>query len=187
MIEQDCLRIGGVLVDIRAVMSVEHACAPGRCSRRTCCCAKYKVWLDREEVTRIAGMLPQAALFARHLQTESGLDNPFEELNARTYALGTDEDGLCRLAYVDADGCVRCSIHAAAENLGLDPLEVKPMSCALWPLTLDGGRPRMLSVQGDAHSFPCNRVRSSEANLDSGIAAILQSVFGGAFVQQLSR
>ncbi len=174
-------RISGILVDIPALRRLRHDCDPAHCRNRTSCCAQYEVAITETELERVIGCLPEVEVWA----PEVVMSDVYEE-DGKGAILDTDEDGLCVLAYRRVDGSVLCSLHSIALEHGLDPAEVKPQCCCLWPLALSEGRPRTLSVQDDAYTFPCNRLRPrNAAGLDPGVAAILRSCFGDSFRKQV--
>lgn len=175
--------IDGIEVDIDAIRRIAHSCQPAMCKNQVSCCACYDVPITQTELFRIVGLLPEARRYATHLL--DGDCDLFEE-DGRNLSLNTDEDGLCCLAFRDANGAVLCSLHAAAMDMGLNPYTTKPKPCMLWPLTISTGNPRFLSVQDDAMDFPCNRPRNpEEPGLDDGIAAILKTMFNENFLDQL--
>lgn len=173
-------------VDLAALTRIGHDCRPDLCRPAAGCCACHEVCINHREMERVVGCLPQAARFARHLDLPDGLPDPVEQLAPRAYALETDEDGVCLLAYTDRRGRVLCSLHSAAVEMGLDPYQVKPRSCVLWPLAISDRPPRILSVAADALAFPCNRPRRRGARrLDRGIADIVARLFGQPFLDKL--
>ena len=180
-------RIQNLLVDLGALARIAHLYDPVRCKKRGCCCSSYEVTVGRREMERITGCMPHAARHAPWLRDGKDWVNPFEEDEARQIVLDTDEHGRCVFAYRNASGETRCSLHTAAIELGLDPYRTKPRSCALWPLALGEGRPRVLSIQDDAFDFPCNRRRRPrrDRSLDPGIAELIQLNFGRPFLSKV--
>ena len=177
--------IDGIAVDVEGLCGIAHSCRPGLCRGRVSCCASFEVCVAGDEVPGILGLLPIAAELAPHLMTNGSLDNPFDSVGDGLYAIDTDEEGLCRFAYRLRDGRTLCSLHSAAVRLGLRPQLEKPFSCALWPLAMSEGRPRVLTVHEGAFEFPCNRRRRARASIHAGIAAIIEELFGRVFLQRL--
>jgi hypothetical protein len=179
-------RIDGVIVELDAVAELSHACDPGVCAGHRSCCAEYEVRVTREEVSRIAGLMPGASRYARQLEVDGELDNVFDGLEHGICALETDEEGVCCFAYKGSGGAFLCSLHSAAIDLGLDPYEAKPEACTLWPLALVETAPPVLSVQPDAYRFPCNHRRDGAVRaLDPGVRRIVEVLFGAEFAGRL--
>ncbi|MFO8007535.1 MAG: hypothetical protein R6V05_07375 [Candidatus Brocadiia bacterium] len=180
------VRVGDLLVDLPALAELEHQCDPNLCRKSGCCCADYDVFLEDGERERIAGLLPAAARHVAHLR-DSDARELFRRLGPDVYALARGEDGLCRLAYQDAEGRILCALHSAALDRGLDPLRTKPESCVLWPLSLTTSRPPVLSVQEGAFGYPCNRRRPAAPALSASVAASARSLFGDRFSGELAQ
>jgi hypothetical protein len=175
-------------VDVASLLSLDHACR-GCITGEPCCCATYEVCVSAAEMDRIIELLPEAARFCPHLKSGAGYDNLFEELERGLFALDTNEDGLCLLAYVSRNR-VRCSLHAAAAALGLSPGTVKPKACLLWPMTFSDGD-EVLSLTGDAFSFSCNsRKRAGSRRISPPLVEAIALVYGdgaGTAVEQEAR
>ncbi len=166
-------------IDLDALQALAHRCDPIKCiGRERGCCETYEVVVGRREQGTIIGAIKEASRFAPDLKEGENYLEPFEETDGGT-CLNTDEEGRCVFAYRDALGATMCSLHSAALELGLPPAEVKPRSCALWPLALVEGKPPLLTVQEGVLDFPCNRRRRIGAtSLNAGIAEIIAAVFG---------
>jgi hypothetical protein len=182
----DTVCIGDVTVELPPVAELRHACDPGICRGRRSCCAEYEVRVDEAEVSRIAGLMPNATAYVPSLKSGGQIENVFDGLGHEICAIETDEEGLCVLAYRDPEGGVRCSLHSAAAELGLDPYAAKPEACSLWPLAIVDTHPIVLSVQPGAYGFPCNSRRPPPFSaLDPGVRRIVHSVFGNGFAHDL--
>ncbi|NIA15365.1 MAG: hypothetical protein GWP08_14945 [Nitrospiraceae bacterium] len=178
----------GMVADIPALLRLRHRCEPRRCADGASCCQAYEVCLSPCEVDRLAGLMPACIPYAPGLKDPTGYINPFECVGQRLFAIEEDEDGLCVFGYRSPGGGMRCAVHSAALDLGLDPDKTKPRSCALWPLSLGTSRPRFLTIQDDAYAFSCNRRRSATvAALDGGVAAIVTGVFGVTVLRAIER
>lgn len=174
-------------IDIRALSSLSHRCQPLKCrTRERGCCATYEVAVSRREQGTIIGTLPQASQYATRLHESSGFIEAFEDTDGGT-CLSTDEDGRCVFAYDDREGATLCSLHSAALDMDLPPAEVKPRSCALWPLALAEGDPPILTLQEGALGFPCNETRQGPRGLDEGVSEIIATMFGHDFLAELLR
>lgn len=175
-------------VDLDALLRLHHEYNPQACSAINCCCGSYEVTVQRKELRRIAGMIPASSRFAPTLKDEDGeYENPFEPVERGLYALDTDEEGRCVFAYRDAAGAIRCSIHSAALEMGLEPYTTKPFACTLWPLALTEDDPPILTVQEDAYRFPCNRELPQPADaLAPEVALIIERLFGMAFLEEVN-
>jgi hypothetical protein len=179
------IEIDGIRIDVDALLSLNHACDPGKCRYSGSCCRVYEICTTRKEMSRAIGMMPDAARYATHLDEDGELANPFEPTGDGLYAIEAQEDGACTFAFRKGNKLL-CSIHAAALDLGLNPYRTKPSSCTLWPLALSEGTRPVLSVQEDVLRFPCNSApRSSNRSLDQGVREIVQQVFGDAFLRRL--
>ncbi len=174
-------RVGDVVVDLPALLELEHRCDPALCGDSPCCGAGYEVCLGEDELPAVVGAMALARRYARRLHTREG-ENPFEELLPGLYRLDVAEDGRCLFAYVAGGGELLCSLHTAALANELEVSSVKPRSCRLWPLASSGSTPGYLGVDPGAYRFPCNRRRKThQKTLDPGVAAIMGDVFGAEF------
>ena len=178
--------VRGIRVDLPSILELQHECREGACQVEHCCCSTYEVCITDRERHRIDGCLPFAAHFCSHLRAKDGFDNIFEDLGGRLHCIDTTEEGLCLLAYIKK-GSVRCSLHSAAEKIGLHPHEAKPLACVLWPLTISSDRPPLLSVDPNAYSFGCCTHRQGSSGMSPSIAHTLQVVFGPLFMRDLER
>jgi len=178
------LLIDGIEVDIESLHSISHKCIPGECEKSICCCSRYELCIDDNELERLITYMPDAAKLAPELRSESGYSNVYEETDDNLYAIDTDDNDLCVFAYSDTKNTVLCSLHTVALQLSLPPHEVKPRSCITWPLALSEDRLPMLSVSADAFDFPCNRSKRAQS-LDPDIAQIIKAVFGQEFLIQV--
>jgi hypothetical protein len=174
-------------VDLAAISRLRHQCQPEICRDSLCCCSCYEVYVEREELSPIIGALPEASRFAPHLLDEGDCYNIFDDAGRGSYIIDSDEDSLCVLAFKDPNGLTLCSLHAAALDLALSPREIKPFSCCLWPLAIESGELPILTVQSDAHEFPCNTKRESDPALDEGVAEIIDMLYGQAFRQKVEK
>ncbi|MFQ5466059.1 MAG: DUF3109 family protein [Thermodesulfobacteriota bacterium] len=181
------VRIDGVAVDVDAICSVSHDCRPELCRTGACCCACYEVALTGREVAAVAGMLPGAARHASRLKEGGRFDNVFDESDEGGFVLDTTPDGACVFLYRDRARTPLCSLHTAAIESGAPPSLAKPRSCTLWPLALSEDATPVLGVQDDALGFPCNGRRKPGGGLDAGVASIIGSLFGEAFLARLAR
>lgn len=187
--------VQGVRVDVEALRALAHGCDPMICRHTKCCCKSYEIPLDRAEEQRVVGMIHEAERYTSLRDDDGDLIDPVEDTFGDS-CLASHEDGACVFAFSTDEGAVRCSLHAAALDLGLPPAEVKPMACTLWPLYLDESPPPLLTVQDDALSFPCNSLRTEarEAGgvahgagtiLHAGVREIIEAIFGAPFLQEL--
>ncbi len=181
--------LGGVRVDLDAVLKIDHRCVPGQCGLSGSCCARYEVCVERTELSRVVGLMPRAARYSPDLVSDGELSNVFEETEDGLICLDRDEDGMCVFAYRSGKNMILCSLHSAALDSGIPPHEAKPGSCSLWPLALSDGPEPVLSVDEDAFMFPCNTLRQAPGPEPApGIASILESLFGTAgFFQPSAR
>lgn len=179
------IRIENVDVDLSALRALAHTCDPTKCLHTQCCCRCYEVSVEPKEISRVAGTVPDAALLAPALTDNGSLIDPIDDTESG-YCLNTDEEGQCVFAYVNDNGAIRCAMHTLALQWNLPPATVKPRACTLWPLAIHGTNPAQLSVQDDAYEFPCNTPRRPSArSLHSGIADIIQAIFGESFLKTL--
>ena len=56
--------IEGVLVDVRALLRLKHYCDPMLCRNGRYCCAQYEITVDKADIKRAVGLMPDAAKFA---------------------------------------------------------------------------------------------------------------------------
>lgn len=178
----------GLLADVAALAALCHVCdgCRGRVLAHSCC-ARFDVWVTRAEMRRITGLLPAVAKVCTHLRDNGELDNVFEEEGGDAYSIDKRDDGLCAFAF-RSGGMIRCGVHAAAEAQGLDGNAVKPLECALWPLTLSDTEPWVLSVDEDAAAFHCNTPAANTATgLAPSVVAHLRALLGDAATQEIQR
>jgi hypothetical protein len=179
------IRIENVEVDLERIRALAHSCDPMTCRHTKCCCRSYEVSVERNEISRVAGTVQDAARLAPALTEHGTLIDPVDETDDG-HCLNTDEQGECVFAYRTGQGAIRCSMHTLALEWNLAPETVKPKACTLWPLAIHGKNPIQLSVQDDAYDFPCNTRRSrAPQTLHTGIASIIESVFGKTFLAKL--
>lgn len=172
-------------VDLDALRRLGHRCEPLKCRHARKCCNSYEVVVNRRQQSGVVGTMPQAARYAKGLRDGAGYVDPFGETDGGT-CLVTHEDGLCVFAYGNRQGATLCSLHSAAQGLGLAPERVKPLACALWPLFLVESEPSILTVQEDAYSFPCNyRRKRGASGLQREVAEIIRTLFGASFLEEL--
>jgi len=177
------MRIGALRVDMTALSQLVHRCRPGCCGTAGCC-SKYEVCINSAELSRIVGFLPSAARFCPHLKLPHGFDNIFEDLGGGIYALETDDDGLCLLAYKHRRS-FKCSLHTVAEQCGLHPYQVKPHACVLWPLALTSSRAKILTVDETAYNFPCSTRQPINSPLCTSVIDTIECLFGSATLRRL--
>ena len=179
------VRIENVDVDLDRIRALAHSCDPMKCRHTKCCCRSYEVSVERNELSRVAGTVHDAARLAPALTENGAIIDPIEE-DAGGYCLNTDEQGECVFAFRTGQGAIRCSMHSLALEWNLAPETVKPKACTLWPLAIHGKSPAQLSVQDDAYDFPCNTHRSrTPKSLHAGIADIINAIFGETFLAKL--
>jgi len=185
---QNSIHIGDIEVDRDALFSITYKCVPGLCKKTQCCCSKYEIVADRNEIDRIIGYMPAASRYAPHLGNGHSLDNVFEEdKEDGVYVVDTDEDGLCVFAYRHRRHGILCSLHSAALELKLPHYRTKPRSCVLWPLAITEDLPLQLSIADDAFDFPCNTRRKSPGkSLDPNIAQTIQDLFGPGILKRIN-
>ena len=180
--------IAGVAVDIRALAGIAHDCRPECCAERTSCCATYEVCIERDEQQKILNHIASAASYASAIRDGDDLLDPFDWADGGLTCLQTDEDGLCVFAFDNGSGHTLCSLHAAAMDSGIRPIDAKPRSCHLWPLAVTEPPRPILTVMDDALEFPCNRRRrAGRKNLHAGIAEIVRDAMSDEAVEQINR
>jgi hypothetical protein len=165
-----------VEVDVESLLSLENCC--NGCARGgRCCCSSYEVCVTTAELKRIIRVLPEAARLCPHLLTAQGYDNVFEEEEPGLFSIDTTEDGLCLFAYWSHHR-IHCSLHTAAQTLGLSLEQVKPKVCLLWPLHFSEGR-EVLSMIDDAFLYSCNaRKAPGSRSLSPGFVEAIELVYG---------
>jgi len=169
--------VNGMRIDVEALRRIAHRCVPEKCAtRERGCCSTYEVTVGKREIGTIVGSIALAAKYAPELGPDL---EAFEDTEGGT-CLATDEDGRCVFAYKNSTRTTYCSLHSVALDHDLPPAEVKPRSCALWPLALVEDDPPLLTIQEDAQEFPCNRRRNG-SGLNKGVAETIEEVFGAEF------
>jgi hypothetical protein len=174
-----------VEVDVESLLSVENRCV-GCAKGERCCCSSYEVCITAVELKRIISALPAAARFCPHLGTAGGYDNVFEEEEPGLFSIDTTEDGLCLFAYWSHHR-IHCSLHAAAETLGLPLAQVKPKACLLWPMHFSEGD-EVLAITRDALRFNCNARRAQGSRrLSPGFVEAIELVYGEGCGSQVEK
>jgi hypothetical protein len=182
---RDVIPLGSISADLAALRRLAHRCDPTLCTRGPFCCAVYEVEVSEDEMQRMIGLWPKAAGLARHLKAAEADGELFDLDDTGQWTLGQRDDGTCLWAYRDRRQRRLCSVHTAADRLGLDPLATKPAPCTLWPLSLSDGPHPVLSVADDVYEFPCNRRRRGRG-LDAGVIELVQCSFGGQTARRLA-
>lgn len=182
----DFPRIGDVAVDVAAVAAIAHQCDPALCRDSRKCCAAHRICVEEDELPALRAFASLAARYTTSLPPGDAADGIPGELFAGLYEIRRTEDGLCVFAFAAPDGRVLCSLHSAALDGGFDVREVKPRACLLWPLTLSGSRPRILSADAGAFAFPCTARRAPDGRLDAGVEDIIRCVLGEEFLARLA-
>lgn len=173
-----------ITVDLSAISATLHRCS-GCASLDACCCATYEVCVSASEMKTILGTLPLAAEHCPWLKTGTGFDNVFDEVERGLFAIDTHKDGLSVFAY-HGDSGIRCSLHSAAEQMGISPRLLKPCVCTLWPLVLREPPNAILSICDDALRFPCNRTRKGKSGaISPEILDSIERVLGVGVCRQI--
>ena len=179
-------RLGWLAIDLDALFSIRHECRPLHCPSPVSCCSSYEIAVSDSELEGIVGFMPAAAGYVPDLMDDDGFRNVFDEESPQSYLIEESEIGDCVFSFRNSAGCILCSLHASALDLGIEPVRVKPRACTLWPLAVQGRRPELLTVQHDAYSFPCNQRRKRPGKrLDHGVRDIITALWGDQFVKEL--
>lgn len=179
--------IQGILVDVPALMRLKHYCDPMLCRNKRYCCAQYEITLDKDDLTRAVGFQHEAAAFAPEVGEGGYFEDPYEETDDGRWSLDCDDEtDACAFSFRDKKGCGWCAIHAAALKHHLDPYQVKPKVCTMWPLALSEGNPVVLGIQDDVYMFPCTWKRGGRPRtLYPDIAENVEAAFGVEFRREL--
>lgn len=180
--------IDGIVVDCKALTSINHSCMTSNCKISQSCCSNYEVCINSIELSNIIGVLPYASKYARFLKSDKSFDNIFEDEGSNTYSIDKNNKEFCVFGYRGKGEKVLCSLHKVAIDMKIPLKSVKPLACILWPLALVESDPLILSIQDDALLFPCNKKRTSQSiDLDNNIAQIVENAFGSSFLYQLEK
>ena len=177
--------VGNVRIDVKALMSIRHRCRPRVCKGMPNCCSRFQIHVEEKELETIVGFLPLAEKFAPSLNCKGGYDNVFEEAEDGSFFIDADENERCVFAYSTTEGETLCSLHSAAIDLGLPPVDVKPRCCSLWPLALTKGPQPVLSINTLFNAFPCNHQKAVSKGIDPGIQETIRTYFGASFLSEL--
>ncbi len=177
--------IDDIEVDMESIYSITHNCKPGTCRKSECCCSRYDICIDKDELPKVMSFMPDASRFSSELKEGSAYLNIFDETEDNLMVIDADENGLCVFAFPDDNNHILCSLHTVALGHGLLPHEVKPRSCVTWPLAITDQKPTMLSVSDDALDFPCNSINSQTGTLDTNISTIIKDIFGNDFLTRV--
>jgi hypothetical protein len=109
----------------------------------------------------------------------------FEECDDASFCIDANEDESCVFTYAKSSGETFCALHSVALDLRVSPVDLKPMACSLWPLTLSEEPEPDLSVDINWREFPCNTLSGNEHRMDAGVINIIASCFGVSFLRQL--
>lgn len=177
--------VSGIRIDVPALMSIRHGCRPAKCKGKPNCCSCFQIHVDEKELETIVGFLPLAEKYAASIGGEKGYDNVFEEDEDGLFLVDADENEQCVFAYMNDRKEILCSLHSAAIDLGLPPVDVKPKCCSLWPLALTSGPDPVLSINVLYATFPCNSKKAVPEGIDDGIQETIQNYFGASFLAEL--
>ncbi|MBC8413431.1 MAG: hypothetical protein ISR96_03360 [Nitrospira sp.] len=179
------INIDNIEIDIEALRSIDHTCQPGLCKKDQCCCSRYEICIDPDELQKIISYMPEASEYAPDLKEGSGYANIFTETEDDLLTIDMDDQDFCCFTYSGGKNEFFCSLHTIALNSGLPPIEVKPRSCVTWPLAITDEKPVLLSITEDAFEFPCNSPRSDNSSIHPNIEAIICDVFGEKFLEKI--
>ena len=182
--ERGHVTVDGIRVDVAALRSISHRCRPEICRGTPNCCSRFTIHIGAIELETIVGFLPLVQKYKPCVGDAGDYENVFEEDEEGGFVIDADEDERCVFAYDARQGEVLCSLHSAAVDLGMAPVDVKPKCCSLWPLALSAGPRPVLSVNRLALSFPCNR-RKTGGHIDGGIQETIRIYFGAFFLEKL--
>lgn len=171
--------------DLESLFTLRHLCKSDICKERKNCCASYEICIDSDELDRIISYVPLASNYATHLKTGSEYNNIFEETDDGLVSLDRDENGLCVFAYTNSENHTLCSLHSVAIDHKLPHYSLKPRSCALWPLSLVSNGSIYLSVDEDAHLFPCNSFSHNEATICRSVGKTVENLFGERVLHEI--
>jgi hypothetical protein len=177
--------VGNIRVDVPALMSIRHSCRPGVCKGAPNCCSCFQIHVNEKELETIVGFLPLVEKYTPSIGGLQGYDNIFEEAEDDCFLIDADENERCVFAYTTAREEILCSLHSAALDLGLPPVDVKPKCCSLWPLALTKGPDRVLSINALYAAFPCNQKKAVPEGIDAGIQETIRIYFGASFLSEL--
>ena len=88
-------------------------------------------------------------------------------------------------AYQNPQNHTFCSLHSVAIDLKLPHYSIKPKSCALWPLSLESNGSHYLSVDEDAHLFPCNSFSRNDSTLCRSVGKTVENLFGTKVLNEI--
>lgn len=186
--ESTYVEVEGYAVDVASLLSLSHRCDPTLCIETGSCCEDHTVVVNTRELARILDVLPLLRLhlsghgFGRMTEVE------YAEIWSGAYALKNNGAMNCPFAYIGESGQLLCALHTIALAEGMEPGDIKPGGCMLWPLSLSGDAAGELSVQPGAYRYPCNHMRTgSETELDNGVRDIVAACFGKGFVRALEK
>lgn len=208
----DLLAIGKVDVDVPQIVLRHFQCDARRCIEwdgdvplvDRSCCSRYEVPLSRRDCEVVRRHLPRVrAMLPPGYRLRDSRESPFRADEEYGPELVDDNPlGACELnLYVD--GRCRCALHAVALEAGENPLDWKPIACALWPLAIntfegEGDERRMLLTvyceenealfDGDDDPFAClvDQNPSYPRTFESE-RATLAYLFGEAWYAELAR
>ncbi|MBW2177213.1 MAG: hypothetical protein JRH03_09755 [Deltaproteobacteria bacterium] len=177
--------VDGIRVDMQALKSIQHRCLPEVCRGAPNCCSRYQIHVGEKELETIVGFLPLVEKYTASIGKDLEYENVFDAVGNGCFIIDADENEQCVFAYTTAAEETLCSLHSAAIDLDLSPLDVKPKCCSIWPLTLSDGPEPELSVDPKFTSFPCNRKKPAPEGIDSGIQETIRIYFGESFLSEL--
>ncbi len=196
---------GKILVDA-AVFSARFLCRPAACAPWAkrgawrCCCADAELELTEGERRRIKLHLAliwrhlnkNRRRFGRLLRGQARLEAFFEKDGPALRRPG----GRCIFSTRGSDGSIRCELYEVAAGADVDPTEIVPHGCRLFPLVLarlSRGRVALSVVSDDNYQalqaprparYPCLS-SPGRPPLVRSMAATLDWLFGAGFARLL--
>ncbi len=156
------LKIGNYLVDINELSFYTFKCNSFECIKKNaCCCQIYDVDVSRYEMNQIICYLDVISSFCNDLRTDGYYKNVFEKSGNR-FIIDHNNKGYCVFSYFDKEKYLRCGIHSAALEFGINPKLLKPLNCTIWPLSIREEKSYKVIELASSKEWPCVNLKKNK-------------------------
>jgi hypothetical protein len=158
------IKIGNYFADIKELSLYSFRCNSLECvKKKACCCQIYDVDISRHEMDQIICYFDVISSYCHDLKTDNYYKNVFEKYGDR-FMIDHNSKGYCVFSYFDKEGYLRCGIHSAALEVGINPKFLKPLNCIIWPLSIKEERSYKVIELASSDEWPCVNLKMNKDN-----------------------